>query len=122
MPIPLQLTFEDGTTQDLHLPPEVWAKDARDISRLFMTKKPVVRMEIDRIQGLADAERYNNVWPAEPAQSRFKLFKKKYGKNAMQKQRDWEEKQKKKAEEEKKKAEEGDKEEAAPAPAETDEK
>jgi len=122
MPIPLQLTFEDGTTQDLHLPVEVWAKDARDISRLFMTKKPVVRMEIDRIQGLADAERYNNIWPAEPAQSRFKLFKKKYGKNAMQKQRDWEEKQKKKAEEEKKKAEEGDKAEATPAPAETDEK
>ena len=46
MPVPLQMTFEDGTTEDVQIPAEIWAKDARNVSRLFMTQKPLVRWRL----------------------------------------------------------------------------
>ena len=106
MPVPLQVTYEDGTTERIDYPVELWAKRAEKVSRLLMTKSPIVRLEIDPERGLADVDRANNVWPAEPIESRFKLYKKEYSKNEMQKQRAWEEKKAKESKEEAKKAKE----------------
>ena len=111
MPVPLGVTYEDGSTERMDFPAEIWVKEAKRVSKLLMTKKPVTRLEIDPDFEVADSDRSNNSWPAEPVKSRFKLFKKKYGKNPMQKKKAWEEKKAKEAEEKAKEEEEKAKEE-----------
>jgi hypothetical protein len=88
MPLLLHMTYADGSTEDRRLPVAVWRHDAKHIKRFFVTKQPIVRIEIDRQLETADADRRNNVWPPEPVKSRFKLFKQKRKKNEMQKSRD----------------------------------
>ena len=77
MPLLLHMTYADGSTEDRRLPVAVWRHDAKHIKRFFVTKQPIVRIEIDRRLETADVDRRNNVWPAEPVKSRFKLFKQK---------------------------------------------
>ncbi len=64
---------------------------------MLITKQPIKGLDIDPDWEIADADRSNNHWPAKPEQSRFKLFKRKYEKNEMQLQREWEEKKAKEA-------------------------
>ena len=111
MPVPLGVTYADGSTERMDFPAEIWVKEAKSVSKLLMTKKPVTRLELDPDFEVADSDRSNNSWPAEPVKSRFKLFKKKYGKNPMQKKKAWEEKKVKEAEEKAKEEEEKAKEE-----------
>ena len=110
MPVPMAIEYADGKTEIKRYPAELWRLNSKSVSKLLMTKQPIKRIELDPAWEIADADRANNVWPSEVVPSRFKLFKRTYDKNQMQKEKAWKEKKakeaKKKAEEEKKKAEE----------------
>ena len=77
MPIVFQFTYEDGTTEDVRLPVEIWRKSEGKISKVFPRTKKVVKVELDPYLELADTDTSNNVYPPEESTSRFDLFKNK---------------------------------------------
>ncbi|MCB9549504.1 MAG: aminopeptidase [Myxococcales bacterium] len=84
MPIILRLTYEGGEREVVRLPAEIWKQDADRVSKLFVTRQPIVRVELDPFFEIADADVSNNQWPREPVKTRFQLFKEKRVPNAMQ--------------------------------------
>lgn len=65
-PLPLTLTFADGSTQDLTLPAEIWRyAGGLRASKLFVTEKEIVRVEFDRRRQTADRDPSDNAFPQE---------------------------------------------------------
>ncbi len=85
MPVILELHFEDGSTQEMRIPAEIWRRNNRQVSKLLITPKKIVRIVLDPHLETADADLSNNTFPPEPGESRFKLFKREREKNPMQK-------------------------------------
>ena len=115
MPILVELTFEDGTTEEHSIPALIWRKNSGSVSKLFITEKPIASVKVDPRQQTADTNLDNNIFPREIQQSRFQVFKanKSSGNgpsNPMRRAKEAEEKRKKeeakKAEDEAKAAEE----------------
>ncbi|MCA9544781.1 MAG: M1 family metallopeptidase [Myxococcales bacterium] len=107
MPVILKLTYEGGASEVRRLPAEVWTRDDRSFSQLLITERPVVAVELDPFHEIADADRTNNVWPSEPKEGQFQLYKRSKRPSPMKVAKDRAEKAKKKAEEEAKKKAEG---------------
>ncbi len=62
MPATLTLTLDDGTTQEIKLPVEMWNLGDSFVYRVPGTKA-VRRVEVDARRALPDIDRGNNVWP-----------------------------------------------------------
>ncbi len=62
MPAELTLTFDDGTTQAIKLPIEMWNLGSRFVYRV-PGKKGVRGAEVDTRRALPDVDRTNNRWP-----------------------------------------------------------
>jgi hypothetical protein len=75
MPVIAMLEFEDGTTQEVRLPAEVWRVDATKFSKLVMTEKKLKRVELDPYRETADVDRNNNYFPTQIEPTRFEVFK-----------------------------------------------
>lgn len=75
MPLILELTFDDGSTEEMRIPAEIWRRDARKASKLLITDKPIVKITVDPHLETADIDLDNNVFPPEPQTSRFEIFK-----------------------------------------------
>ncbi|MFM8518163.1 MAG: M1 family metallopeptidase [Nevskiaceae bacterium] len=74
-PLPLTLTFADGTTEEYQVPAEVWRYNAEKVTKLFIRKQRLVSVELDRNHLIADADQSNNITPRRIEQSRIELFK-----------------------------------------------
>ena len=61
MPVVLDVTYADGTTEQRRLPVEIWYSRNRFHERWPSTKR-VVRVEIDAERKFPDVDRSNNVW------------------------------------------------------------
>jgi hypothetical protein len=86
--VPVLLTFDDGTTQYLRLPAEIWRRNAVLASKLFVTEKPVAKVEIDPRRETADADRANNEFPQAIRDEAFAVTKGSKERNPMQLRRD----------------------------------
>jgi len=75
MPVILELTFEDGSTDELRYPAEIWNKNNESISKLLITDKPVASLKLDPRLETADVDLANNDYPPRIQKSRFELFK-----------------------------------------------
>lgn len=75
MPVIFMMEFEDGTTQEVRLPAEVWRVDSTKFSKMVVTEKKVVRFELDPHKETADVDRNNNYFPPELEPTRFEVFK-----------------------------------------------
>ena len=84
MPVALKVEYEDGEKKMMRLPAEIWKKNSSAVSKLLVSKKKVVSIELDPNLEVADADRTNNDWPARPEELKFTLKKDKE-KNLMQK-------------------------------------
>lgn len=71
MPIIVELTFEDGTTEKQTFPAQIWQKNENEVSRTFATKKIVKKIVVDPKEETADIDTTNNVWPSETIKSKF---------------------------------------------------
>ena len=71
MPIIVELTFEDGTTQNHTFPAQIWRMNDTEVSRTFATKKTVKKILIDPKLETADVDVTNNAWPKEVTKSKF---------------------------------------------------
>ena len=108
MPIVVELHLKNGRTEKHTIPAEIWKKNHKSVSKLFVTKSPVTHIKIDPLEETADADTKNNVWPPQIEEIPFTL-RKPSGSYDNEMKRD----RTKKAAEAKKKADEAKKAEAA---------
>jgi aminopeptidase N len=71
MPIIVELTFEDGTSENQTFPAQIWRMNDNEATRTFATEKPVKKIQIDPKLETADIDVSNNVWPKEEVKSKF---------------------------------------------------
>lgn len=77
-PLPLTLSFEDGDTQEVMLPAELWRRNPAYVTKLLIVEKPLVSIELDVQHQTADANYDNNSFPQQITQSRVELYKSNY--------------------------------------------
>ena len=87
MPVVLKVEYEDGEVRVMRLPAELWKRESKEVSKLLVSKKKVVSIELDPNLEIADADRTNNDWPAKPEELTFTLDKEEK-KNLMQQLRE----------------------------------
>lgn len=91
MPVPIEVTYEDGQTELIRIPAEVWRRNNKISTRMFVTEQPVSRFEVDPRFEIADADRSNNTFPPEMGHERFRLEKRPDRSNPMRDARQWRE-------------------------------
>ena len=74
MPLILEVTFEDESTEVLRIPAEVWIKSETKFSKVMIFDKKAVKIELDPFYEMADTDRDNNFWPAAKQESRFEGY------------------------------------------------
>ncbi|WP_017930240.1 M1 family metallopeptidase [Robiginitomaculum antarcticum] len=74
-PIPLRLTYEDNTIEEMMIPAEIWRRDSTRVSKLLIRDKRVQSIEVDAYHQTADADFSNNSYPAKISSSRLELYK-----------------------------------------------
>ena len=85
MPILVRVHYADSTSEMMMFPAQIWRHNSKHVSKLIVTDKEIVRLELDPKRQTADVEQANNHWPKKLVPSRFKLFKDETKKNPMQK-------------------------------------
>jgi hypothetical protein len=74
MPVVLQMTYADNSQEVQTIPAEIWRKNNEQVTKVIVTKKPVISFVLDPFQQTADTDLSNNAFPRQPAASRFELF------------------------------------------------
>ncbi|WP_426061060.1 M1 family metallopeptidase [Hymenobacter sp. B1770] len=74
MPVVVQLTYADKSTEVQTIPAEIWRKNNEKVTKIIVTKQPVVSFVLDPFQQTADTDQSNNAFPRQAAASRFELF------------------------------------------------
>lgn len=75
MPLPLTLTFADGTTEKLMIPAEFWRRQAAKGSKLIIRDKKITSIALDAEHQTADADYADNHFPRQIVPSRLELYK-----------------------------------------------
>lgn len=117
MPIIFRVTYNDNTSETYKIPAEIWRQNSKQVDKLIVTDKEILRLELDPQRQTADVEANNNHWPPRLIPSRFKLHKRGDSKNEMQKaknkeaedEKNWKKKKDEKGDEEKPKDRNDDK-------------
>jgi len=68
MPLFIEVTYEDETTERFDLPADVWRDNELEFTKGFFSDKKVVKVELDPEEAFADIDRENNVWEATSLQ------------------------------------------------------
>lgn len=79
MPLIVEFEFEDGTTEEIRIPAEIWRKDWEEVTKVFVFSQPVERIVLDPHRETADTDLSNNLYPREIQPSRFQLFRQNQG-------------------------------------------
>ncbi len=75
MPIILEFTFVDRTTEVIRIPAEIWKKNSKEVKKIFILDKEVTNVRLDPFLETADVDLNNNSWPARNEPTRFQIFK-----------------------------------------------
>ena len=75
MPILLEMTFTDGSKEQLHIPAEIWRRAPKNVSKLLVTEKELASVEIDPRWETADVDVENNHYPRRIIPSRIESYK-----------------------------------------------
>ena len=81
MPVVVQLTYADNSQEIRTIPAEIWRKNNEQVTKIIVTKQPVISFVLDPFQQTADTDLSNNAFPRQPAASRFELFQQQAGGN-----------------------------------------
>ena len=74
MPIILEFTFADGTSEVQRIPAEIWRMDPKEVSKVFPFTKEVASIVLDPYLETADTDVSNNYYPSRRSASRFDLY------------------------------------------------
>lgn len=79
MPIILELTFKDGSTEEMYIPAEIWRRTPKAVSKLIVTEKDkeLVSVTVDPHWETADVDVENNHYPRRIIPSRIEAYKSK---------------------------------------------
>lgn len=79
MPIILELAFEDGTTEEMRIPAEIWRRTPKAVTKLVVTDKDkvLVGVTVDPHWETADVNVENNHYPRRIIPSRIEAYKNK---------------------------------------------
>jgi hypothetical protein len=66
MPVQMQITYDDGSTEMVKLGADVWRRNELSYIYGFFTDKTVVKVVLDPDEVFADVNRDNNIWSAGP--------------------------------------------------------
>ncbi len=98
MPVLLQLTYEDKSAEELHIPAEIWRKNNKQVSKLLISAKKLSSILLDPHEETADTDKANNAFPRLAKESRIKLTPGgRGGSNPLRKSKEEAEKRKKEA-------------------------
>jgi hypothetical protein len=75
MPIIVEFTFKDGTTQIDRIPAQIWRLNEKKVSKFYVQDKEVASIKLDPMRETADIDESNNYWGKMPEPSKFQLFK-----------------------------------------------
>jgi len=76
-PIPLTITYEDASVEELMIPAEIWRRDAREVMKLLIRPKRISSISLDERRQIADVDRSDNHFPRRMIPSRLELYKRK---------------------------------------------
>ena len=78
MPIILEFTFIDGSSELIRIPAEIWKMNNYSINKVFIFEKQLSKIRLDPYLETADTDINNNTWPKEYQPSLYELYKFKY--------------------------------------------
>ncbi|UAM98970.1 M1 family metallopeptidase [Polaribacter litorisediminis] len=76
MPLIVELTYADGTTEKQTFPAQIWMKDDTSVKRVFASTQEITSIKVDPDMETADVDISNNSWP-KPETDKFDKFKEK---------------------------------------------
>ena len=83
-PLPLHITYDDGTVAEMVLPAEIWRyAGGGEASKLLVTDKPVARIEVDIRRETGDRDTSDNSYPQEIELAGFEVEPRDRGDNPM---------------------------------------
>ena len=78
MPVIIQWTYKDGTTEIERIPAEIWRVNEQKVTKVFIKQREVTNITLDPKVELTDVNVQNNVFPKRTdTGTRFDEFKKK---------------------------------------------
>ena len=79
MPLILEWTYKDGTTEIERIPAQVWRLNENKVVKTFIKNKEVTSIKLDPFKETADINDKNNSWNTIPEPSKFTVFKGRMG-------------------------------------------
>ncbi|HQX97789.1 MAG TPA: M1 family peptidase, partial [Chitinophagaceae bacterium] len=79
MPIIVEWTYKDGTTEVEKIPAQVWRLNENKVVKTFIKDKEVASIKLDPFRETADIDESNNSWKTIAAPSKFTIFKGRQG-------------------------------------------
>ena len=76
MPLIVELTYADGTTEKQTFPAQIWMKNDTSVNRVFASSKEIKSIQVDPDFETADVDTSNNSWPKKES-NEFDKFKSK---------------------------------------------
>lgn len=77
MPVILEWTYEDGSTEVERIPAEIWRLNAEKAVKVFAKEKKVTQLRLDPYRETADTDERNNYFPKRNMPTRFEIYKEK---------------------------------------------
>ncbi|SDR84062.1 hypothetical protein SAMN05216503_1118 [Polaribacter sp. KT25b] len=76
MPIIVELTYADGTTEKQTFPAQIWMRNDTSVKRVFASTQEITKITVDPDLETADVNTTNNSWPKKES-DKFDQFKEK---------------------------------------------
>ena len=83
MPIFLEVSYADGSKEEIRMNAEIWRKNGQKVTRMLITEKTVTSITVDPYLETADTNLNNNHFPRRIEKSRFELIKRKKTRDMM---------------------------------------
>jgi len=74
-PLKLTIKLERGETQNVQLPVEIWRRNAKQVTKLWISEKKISSIALDEAHDTPDANRDNNHFPRKISRGRIELYK-----------------------------------------------
>ena len=75
MPLIVELTYADGSTEMKRYPVQVWMKNDSQVTKTIASDKEITKVVVDPDLETADVDLSNNSWPKEETPNEFEEFK-----------------------------------------------
>ena len=75
MPLIVEYTYEDGSSETVTYPPEIWRKNDAEVKRVISSDKKLTGIVVDPKAETADIDTANNSWPKKEEGSEFDALK-----------------------------------------------